>query len=85
MIYTLGKYAFLISYYIIENQQLLVSVYSLYDLTKFTFYVSDRMGIINYLKRYILNQQKKIIIIEYNIIDCELKNETDGYIDINIM
>ena len=45
-----GKYMFILSYYFIENRQSIVSLYSLYDFTKFTFYVCDSAGVMEIIK-----------------------------------
>jgi hypothetical protein len=52
-LFSFGKYMFIITNYAIENRRFLISVYSIFDASKFAFYVSDRMGIIEALKKRI--------------------------------
>ena len=52
-LFSFGKYMFIITSYAIENRRFLISVYSIFDASKFAFYVSDRMGIIEALKKRI--------------------------------
>lgn len=65
-----GKYIFFITSYAIEHRRMLVSVYSLYDLTKFSFYVSDRIGIIDVLSKMV---KKKFNTVVQNPVLIELK------------
>lgn len=43
------------SYYAVEHRQTILSIYSIYDFTKFSFYVCDRTGIV----RIVSNALKK--------------------------
>ena len=52
-LFSFGKYMFIITSYAIENRRFLISAYSIFDASKFAFYVSDRMGIIEALKKRI--------------------------------
>ena len=52
-LFSFGKYMFIITSYAIENRRFLISVYSIFDASKFAFYVSDRIGIIEALKKRI--------------------------------
>ena len=68
-LFSFGKYMFIITSYAIENRRFLISVYSIFDASKFAFYVSDRMGIIEALKKRINCQLTPIttipILIEF--------------------
>lgn len=98
MIYAFGKYIFMISCYIAKNKKIIATVYSLYDLTKFTFQVSNNLGIIQYINNYINKKEKKILFLEYTNIKCGLEtksgsnsenencNDNNGdYLNINII
>ena len=74
MLYIVGKYIFLISYYFTGNGQFLVSMYSLYDLTKFTFYVSNNIGVVDYIKNYIIGKNTEQLILMFESHKCELVN-----------
>lgn len=92
MIYAFGKYIFMISCYVAKNKKIITTVYSLYDFTKFTFQVSNALGIIQYINNYINKKEKKILFLEYTNIKCELdtenslisENEND-YLNISIL
>lgn len=74
-----GKYLFIGTYYLIENRNFILSAYSLYDLTKFTFTISDRLGVVEVVKKKIKPSETCVIIIDgkensvvgdFEIIDC---------------
>lgn len=92
MIYVFGKYIFMISCYIAKNKKIIMTAYSLYDFTKFTFQVSNNLGIIQYINNYINKKEKKILFLEYTNIKCDLYVESisksengDDYLNISII
>jgi hypothetical protein len=45
-----GRFIYYISYLAYENQETIFAVYSLYDTSKFAFYVSEQVGIVGAIK-----------------------------------
>lgn len=65
-LFSFGKYMFIITSYAIENRRFLISAYSIFDASKFVFYVSDRIGIVDELKKRINSQiPQDPILIEF--------------------
>jgi hypothetical protein len=65
-LFSFGKYMFIATNYAIENRKILISVYSFFDASKFIFYVNDRMGIIESIKKRINGQsQQHPVLIEF--------------------
>jgi hypothetical protein len=65
-LFSFGKYMFIITSYAVENHRFLISAYSIFDMSKFVFYVSDRMGIVDMLKKRINDQTTtNYILIEF--------------------
>ena len=65
-LFSFGKYMFIIISYAVENYRFLISAYSIFDMSKFVFYVSDRMGIVDMLKKRINDQTTtNYILIEF--------------------
>lgn len=60
----IGKYLFIGTAYIIENRDVILSTYSIYDLTKFTFAVSDKLGIVEIIRKKINKPDTCMIIID---------------------
>jgi hypothetical protein len=86
MLYSIGKYIFLISYCLTENRQYIISAYSLYDLIKFTFHATNKIGLIDYIKKKIIadNGEKLVLILEN--VKCEIVDNkifNDRIIDLN--
>jgi len=88
MLYIIGKYIFLISYYLVGNKQYIISLYSVYDLTKFTFYISNEIGLVDYVKKKINGDKSEKLILFFENSKCEIINdklissEEDDYINI---
>lgn len=45
-----GRFIYYISYLAYENQETIFAVYSLYDTSKFVFYVSEQIGVVGAVK-----------------------------------
>ena len=58
-----GKCVLIGTAYIIENRNVILSTYSIYDLTKFTFNVSDKLGIIEIIRKKINKSDTPIIMM----------------------
>lgn len=73
-LFSFGKYVFIITSYAIENRKMLISVYSIFDASKFAFYVSDRIGIIEEIKKRINWQlYPRPVVIEFKgVEECQL-------------
>ena len=69
----IGKYVYIVAKYMMIHKKMLVSTYSVYDMTKFGFYVSDRIGIIDIISKKINNRYdrnlKNIILLEFGDIE----------------
>jgi hypothetical protein len=79
-----GKYMFIIVYYVVKHKQILISMYYIYDFTKFSFYVIDKVGFVEVISKYIkniYNYANENILIE--ILDVE-KSEMGDFDIINI-
>lgn len=65
-LFYIGKYFFIISSYVIEHKGILVSTYSVYDLTKFSFYIIDKIGILDVISACIKKkyQPYKNVLLE---------------------
>jgi hypothetical protein len=49
-------------------------MYSLYKLTKITFYVSDKIGILYYIKNHIICNNAELVILVFDHHECKLTN-----------
>lgn len=81
----ISKYMYIVAKYMMIHKKMLVYTYSVYDITKFGFYVSDRIGIIDILSKKINNlydmNQKNIILLEFGDIE---KSELGDFQILNI-
>jgi hypothetical protein len=65
-LFSFGKYMFIITSYAIENRRFLISAYFIFDTSRFAFYVSDRIGIIEVVKKKLNCQlQTNSVLIEF--------------------
>ena len=64
----MGKYMFIVSCYAIEHRKILVSIYSLYDFTKFSFYIMDKIGITDVISNAIKKRyHTENVLIEISV------------------
>lgn len=65
MLISISRCLYNISGFAYENKQNIISCYSVFDATKFIFYASDRLGIINAIKkRIVLDQPTNPVLLE---------------------
>lgn len=81
--YNIIKYICLNSYYLSEYNKYINGVYSAYTITNCTYYISDKIGLIDYVKKKINNKNDENIIII-----CEkcssIKSDDEEYIIIDL-
>ena len=69
-LFSIGKYIFVITSYVIENRKFLITAYNIFDATKLVFYMSDRIGLIDAFKKKINKQMRSNpIMIEFQGIE----------------
>jgi hypothetical protein len=69
-----GRFIYYISYVAYENKTTILTIYSLYDTSKFAFYVSEQMGIIEAIKNRITYKPSHILVEITGVEESDLGN-----------
>jgi hypothetical protein len=59
-----GRCIYYITYIAYENKNTILHAYSLYDTSKFTFYVIERVGLVDYIKSKLKPEPSTVILVE---------------------
>jgi hypothetical protein len=62
---SIGRCIYYASFMAYQNSGTIMTIYSMYDTGKFTFYVIDRIGVVDYIKKKITPDKSCIILMRF--------------------